>query len=75
MELRSHKLQGEPPAPHHPKKRFSGSGQGVRFCISKKHPGDAHTAGPETSLGVGHKVHGTGIMPVLFRVEFLARGT
>lgn len=54
---------------------FRGSGLGVSFCISKTHWGDAHAAGPGTSLGVGHKVHEAGIMLVLFMVEFLAPGT
>ena len=47
----------------------------MSFCISKTHQGDAHAAYPGTSLGVGHKVQETGIMLVLFMVEFLAPGT
>lgn len=47
----------------------------MSFCISKMHWGDAHAAGPGTSLGVEHKVHERGIMSVLFMVEFLASGT
>ena len=73
--MRSGKSQGETKKKKKKKIGFRGSGLGVSFCISKTHQGDAHAAYPGTSLGVGHKVQETGIMLVLFMVEFLAPGT